>query len=173
MTADTTTFMFVLAQIAGIFIGFGALISASKSSAATKHEAETLASVVFIGIMVVVGSLLPLLLDRYGLKPEWSLRVGALVFLAMAWGLAIANWTIIQDGFRNTPASATFFWIQEAIIQIPLIIILMGFLSQYYEALYLTALVVAAFEAAQLLVGLVFAKPDGANDTTSDTDQSD
>lgn len=173
MTEDTIAFMYVLAQIAGIFIGFGALISASKSSTATKSETEILASVVYIGIMVVVGSLLPLLLDRYGLNSEWSLRAGAVVVLAMAWALIIAHWSINIEHFKNTPALSTFFWIQESFIQIPLVLILIGVLSQFSEAFYLTALVVSAFEAAQLLVGLVFAKPISANEHTHDSQHTD
>jgi len=164
MTDQTITFMYVLAQVAGIFIGFGALISASRSSSATKHEANTLASVVYIGIMVVVGTLLPLLLDRFDMSVDWSLRAGAVALLIMAWiGIAIA-WSNdnIKDHLIKTPLLAAFFWTQEAAIQLPLIFILFGIFGPYAEALYLTALVVSTFEAAQLLVGLVFANNDRA-----------
>lgn len=164
MTAETIAFMFVLAQIAGIYIGFGALISASKSSTATKQEAQTLATVVYIGIMVVVGALLPLLLDRYGLNTGWSLRIGAIVLLAMAWVGILATWANALEAIKTTPGLTAFFWAQEAAIQIPLMLILVGALNPHIEALYLTALVVSAFEAAQLLVGLVFANPENAED---------
>lgn len=169
MTADTITFMYVLAQIAGIYIGFGALISASKSSAATKHEAETLASVVYIGIMVVVGALLPILLDRYDLNIGWSLRIGAMTLLIMAWIIILMTWSNVIEAIKTTPAFAALFWLQEAAIQIPLILVLLGMFSGHAEALYLTALVVSTFEAAQLLVGLVFAKPTNAEDRTEST----
>lgn len=164
MTGETIAFMFVLAQIAGIYIGFGALISASKSSTATKEEAQTLATIVYVGIMVVVGALLPLLLDRYGLNNGWSLRIGATVLLGMAWVGILANWSNALEAIKTTPGLAAFFWAQEATIQIPLILILVGAFSPHIEALYLTALVVSAFEAAQLLVGLVFANPESAED---------
>ncbi len=164
MTAETIAFMFVLAQIAGIYIGFGALISASKSSEATKQEAQTLATIVYIGIMVVVGALLPLLLDRYGLNIDWSLRIGAIVLLAMAWVGIFAMWSNALEAIKATPGLTAFFWVQEAAIQFPLILILAGAFSPHAEALYLTALVVAAFEAAQLLVGLVFAAPKASNE---------
>ncbi|MEL6568825.1 MAG: hypothetical protein AAFQ22_10440 [Pseudomonadota bacterium] len=164
MTAETIAFMFVLAQIAGIYIGFGALISASKRSTATQQEAQILATIVYIGIMVVVGALLPLLLDRYGLNVDWSLRIGAIVLLAMAWVAILATWSKALEAIKTTPGLAAFFWVQEAAIQLPLILILVGAFSPNAEALYLTALVVSAFEAAQLLVGLVSAAPEGSKE---------
>ena len=160
MSAETITFMFVLAQIAGIFIGFGALISVSKNLAATEKEAGDLAAIVYIGIMVVVGALIPILLDRYGLNPDLSFKVGAIVFLLMAWGAAIANRAAIFDAIKTKPVGAIFFWTQEALVQIPLFLILAGTFSHLTEAFYLTALVISTFEAAQMLVGLVFAKSE-------------
>lgn len=161
MTADTITFMFVLAQIAGVYIGFGALISASKSSTATKREAKTLATIVYIGINVVICALMPPLLDKYGLSIEWSLRIGAIVFLIMTWAVIVSSWSTVVEGIRKKTASSALFWIQESAIQIPLIFILLGIFRQHSEALYLTALVIASFEAAQLLVQLVFTIPTG------------
>ena len=119
MTAETIAFMFVLAQIAGIYIGFGALISASKSSTATKQEAQTLATVVYIGLMVVVGALLPLLLDRYGLNTGWSLRIGAIVLLAMAWVGILATWATALEAIKTQHGLSAFFWAKEAAVQSP------------------------------------------------------
>ena len=164
MTAETISFLFVLAQISGIYIGLGALISASKNTMATKREAVILASIVYIGIMVIVGTLLPLLLDRYGLNIDWSLRIGAIVLLIMAWIILLAAGPIALETIRKRPVRSLLFWVQEAAIQIPLILVLFGTFSPHAEAMYLTALVVATFEAAQLLVGLVFEAPEGDKD---------
>jgi len=160
MTADTIAFMFVLAQIAGIFIGFGALISASKSAAATKQEAESLALIVYIGIMIVVGALLPVLLNQYGLEKDLTLRFGAIAFLILAWLLILRTLPAAVESIKKTPAFAAFFWAQEVAIQLPLFLVLFGVWSHQAESLYLTALVISAFEAAQLLVGLVFANAE-------------
>lgn len=158
MSGETISFMYVLAQIAGIFIGFGALISASKGGSATLQERETLAGMVWIGIMLLVGAILPILIDNYGFNPAWSLRAGAVVLLLMAWIGIIRFWQSIKYVIKTAPAAASFFWVQEVLIQTPLILILIGLFSPFHEPFYLTALVVSAFEAAQNLVGLVFAK---------------
>lgn len=158
MSGETISFMYVLAQIAGIFVGFGALISASKGGSATVQEREILAGMVWIGIMLLIGAILPILVDSYGFSPAWSLRAGALIFLVMAWIGIFRFWESIKYGIKTAPAAASFYWAHEVLIQIPLVLILMGLFSPYHEPFYLTALVISAFEAAQNLVGLVFAK---------------
>lgn len=158
MSGETISFMYVLAQIAGIFIGFGALISASKGGSATIQERETLAGMVWIGIMLLVGAISPVLVDSYGFSSEWSLRAGALLLLIMAWIGIVRFWESIKYGIKTAPAAASFFWAQEVLIQVPLVLILLGLFGPLHEPLYLTALVISAFEAAQNLVGLVFAK---------------
>jgi len=164
VTSDTITFMLVLAQVAGIFIGFGALISVSKQSGATQREAKTLAMLVYIGIMIMVGSLLPVLLDRYGIVAQWSLRIGAIALLMMAWLAILKTASGVVDEFKQSPLNTGFFWLQEIVFQVPLILIVIGVYANFAEAFMLTALVVAAFEAAQLLVGIVFSRESAVDE---------
>jgi hypothetical protein len=155
MTPATIEFLFVLAQIAGIFVGFGALISSSAVAGTTETEARTLGVVVYVGIMVVIGSLLPVLLDTFGLEIGWSLKIGSITILAMAWLIIAKSWDGIALTFREKPIYSVIFWTQEFAVQAPLVLILLGVFAAQAEALYLTTIVVSVFEAAQMMVGLV------------------
>lgn len=155
MTPATIEFLFVLAQIAGIFVGFGALISSSAVAGTTETETRTLGAIVYVGIMVVIGSLLPVLLDTFGLEIGWSLKIGSITFLAMAWLIIAKSWDGLATTFRQKPIFSVIFWVQEFIVQVPMILILFGFFAAQAESLYLTAIVVSVFEAAQMMVGLV------------------
>ncbi len=155
MTPATIEFLFVLAQIAGIFVGFGALISSSHVAGTTETEARTLAAVVYVGIMVVIGSLLPVLLDTFGLEIGWSLKIGSITILAMAWLIIAKSWDELARTFRKKPIYSVIFWAQEFAVQVPLALILLDVFAAHAEALYLTSIVVSVFEAAQMMVGLV------------------
>ena len=64
-----------LAGIAGVFVGFGALISVRSGGASETHEVAYMRAVVWMGLMAVVAALAPVTIDRYGLADHqvWAL----------------------------------------------------------------------------------------------------
>lgn len=57
-----------LAEIAGVFVGFGALIAVRSEGVSDPHTVEYLRGVVSGGLLVVAAALAPLTLSRFGLE---------------------------------------------------------------------------------------------------------
>ena len=57
-----------LAEIAGVFVGFGALIAVRSEGASDPHTVEYLRGLVSGGLLVVAAALAPLTLSRFGLE---------------------------------------------------------------------------------------------------------
>jgi hypothetical protein len=162
MSHDIDLFLSI-AEIAGVFVGFGALISFSRDQAAAAREA--LRGVVTIGLVVLVAALVPVALARYGLTDRalWAWSSGG--FLLIIW-IAIVGLLIdpeqrarVKLDARANPALAVFFWVGlEAPIQVPLLLALLGVAPTLAPAFYVTGLVLNLFEAAFLLARLVLAR---------------
>ena len=65
-----------LAEIAGIFVGFGALIGVTRKEDFELHQLIRIRGVVQIGLVVIVVSLIPIGLSRYGVTDHllWFIR---------------------------------------------------------------------------------------------------
>jgi len=87
--------LIVIAEITGIFVGFGALISLSRPKDVDDWQVLQIRGVVSIGLMVFVVALLPVLLSRYGVEGHTLWFVCSLIFLVLNWG------SLIQ-GFRSS-----------------------------------------------------------------------
>jgi hypothetical protein len=163
MSHDVDLFLSI-AEIAGVFVGFGALISFSRDRAAETRVA--LRGVVAIGLVVLVAALLPVALARYGLTDRtlWGWSSGG--FLLIIW-IAIGGLLIdpeqrawVKIDVKGNPALAAFFCLfLEAPIQVPLVLVLLGVAPTLAPAFYVTGLVLNLFEAAFLLARLVLARP--------------
>ena len=80
-TMDTTDLLSI-AEIAGIFVGFGALIHVASSGA--KSFAVPLMVLVTAGIATVVGALIPYGLHLYGIEQPLLWRVSSGMFLVLS-----------------------------------------------------------------------------------------
>ena len=65
MVQDVDLFA-AIAQIAGVFVGFGALISVTRRNEIEASQLSQIRAVVTIGLVVIVASLIPVGLGRYG-----------------------------------------------------------------------------------------------------------
>ncbi len=61
-----------LAGIAGVFVGFGALIAVRSSGPSEPLEVAPMRAVVSLGMMAVIAALAPVTLGRFGLTGPWS-----------------------------------------------------------------------------------------------------
>lgn len=162
MVQDVDLFL-TLAQIAGVFVGFGALISFTRRTETEAAQLGQLRAVVTIGLVVVVAALLPVGLSRYGVSGHSLWFTCSLVFLVLGWAVIILslrrpeNRQVMISQTRASPAMAVFFWLLlELPIQVPLLLALLGLYPDLEPAFYTTALVFNLFQAAFVLARLVY-----------------
>jgi len=150
-----------LAEIAGIFVGFGALIVLSHQGDERVPEQQMVRQVVVIGLLTLVGALLPVGLAQLGLDGSLLWRWSSGGFFALIWFALLhpSSWPLIIAQARSNPRAAAFFWIVlETPIQVPLILAILGFFPAKVAGLYTVAVVVNLIEAAQLLAQIVYAR---------------
>jgi hypothetical protein len=148
-----------LAAIAGIFVGFGALVVLSEDSNAPVAELHMVRSVVAIGLLTLVGALIPLALWGFGLSDRWLWGISGGLFLTLIWFglLHPTNRPVLAAMIRTDPRAALFFWlVLEPPIQIPLLLCVFGVFPQHAYALYTVAVVLNLFQCAQTLVQVVY-----------------
>lgn len=164
MVADVSAFV-TIAEIAGVFVGFAALIAVTRRSDIDATQLGQIRAVVTVGLQVVVAALVPVALGAYGVEGRGLWVAAALVYLALngvVIGLALRraeNRQLAGTQARATPIMAALFWLLEAGVQVPLLLVVVG-VGDVDLALYLTALVVHLFEASLILAQLVYAQLD-------------
>jgi hypothetical protein len=152
-----------IAEIAGVFIGFGALISFARD--ATLDVRSQLLYVVWIGLVVLSAALLPVWLDRFGLADRTLWVSSSAGFLLIIWG---SLFIVFRDReFRewnkadvkaHPVRTALYLGCLELPIQASLVLEIFGVFPTLSSAFYVTALVLNLFEAAIYLGRLVLAR---------------
>jgi hypothetical protein len=152
-----------IAQIAGVFVGFGALISAAKDQ--TMAARVQLRGVVLTGLLVLIAALLPIALARFGLADRalWGcasavfLLVNGMIIMIQLRHPEISEW--IRTDVRERPVHQILFWvILEVPILASLVLALLSVMPTLDVAFYITALVLNLLEAAYLLALVVLAR---------------
>jgi Na+/melibiose symporter-like transporter len=180
---DTELFM-ELAGIAGVFVGFGALIAVRGGGASGREEVAGVRGVVSMGALTIVAALAPVTLSRYELTEHqvWALSamlvlVGLVVMIAaMARTPEYrANWSADIEATRRAQRprwlvaveGAAYVLLMLAWVVIPIIVVL-GVAPDLEAALYFTVVVLSLAMAGWTLLGLVYsqrgpsAEPDRA-----------
>jgi len=160
-----TDLLLSLAEIAGVFVGFAALISIRSAAAADAREMTYIRVVVWTGAVVVVGGIAPVVIGRYGIADHEMWVACSLLVLALSWGLWLTN--------RRTPEHrmdlATYpravvveFTLLLALIVVPqnaaLVLVVLGLFPDLEPALYLTAVALALTLGGMNLLLLVFSR---------------
>jgi len=151
-----------LAGIAGVFVGFAALISFSQADDVEEHVRVQIRGVVSIGLMVIIAALIPVGLSRYGLTDRTGWFISSLIFLVLAWVVIVTGLRMPEHraAMRQTSRpAALFFWLAlELPIHVPLVLAVIGVNPSLDAAFYTTALVFHLFEGAFVLTQLVYAQ---------------
>jgi len=162
---QTIDFFVAIAEIAGVFVGFGALISVTRRTRFEVSQIGRIRAVVTIGLLVIVAALIPVVLSSYGLSEDHLWFISSFSFLILNLGVIILsllrseNRVLLAAQSRANPLTAAFFWLLlEILVQVPLILILVGSWQDLEPAFYSTALVFNLFEAAYVLAQLVYAQ---------------
>ena len=143
-----------LASIAGIFVGFAALITASDD----EDSPVLIKGIVNIGMLTLGGALIPMLLAKYGVGEALLWRLAGGAFFAIIWFSLLHPTTrkVLGTQFRLDRKAALFFWIFiEIPIQLPLALCILGILPSYHGAFYATSIVLNLIQAGYLLVQFV------------------
>ncbi len=150
-----------LAEIAGVFVGFGALISLRGAQPTDLHGVAYLQGVLLLGVWVVVDALVPIAVSRYGVS-------GHTLWLSCALA-ALTIWAVGLMLYSRTPASKAFGGSLDRFdrlfpaVGLPLhiaiagslLLIIFGVLPGVDEALYVTALTAGVVFAGWALLILV------------------
>ena len=150
-----------LAGIAGVFVGFGALVVLSEDDRAKIAEMHMVRSVVAIGLLTLVGALVPVALSAFGLGERWLWGGSGALFLAMIWFglLHPTNRPVLATMMRTDVRASIFFWlVLEPLIQVPLVLCVVGLFPAYAPAFYLVAVIINLGQSAQTLLQAVYAR---------------
>jgi len=160
------TLFVTIAEIAGVFVGFAALISVTERSGSGAAQVGQIRAVVTDGLLVVVAALIPVGLAAYDFGDHATWVVASVVYLILIWTvIAVAlrspsNRRLVADQARSEPLMTALFWVFEIPIQVPLLLIVLGVNPDLDRAFYLTSLLFHLFEAVFVLAQLVYARVD-------------
>ena len=159
--------LIAIAEIAGIFVGFGALIGATRRNEIELFQLSRIRGVVIVGLMVIAVALIPVVLDLYGFTGHNIWFLSSLVFFILNLAAIILSlrgsesrelWT---SHTRATPISTVFFWLAlEVPLQATLILTMLGWYPNLEPAFYVTALLFSLFQAAFVLTQIVYSQED-------------
>lgn len=159
-----------MANIAGVFVGFGALISVIRRGEIEPAQLGQIRAVVTIGLVVIVAALVPVGLSRYGITGHDLWLTCSLIFLLLNWIVIFIsvrqpeNRNLMTARVRTNPMITVVFWLLlEVPMQVPLFLAVLGPYPDLEPAFYITALVLNLFQAAFVLAQLVYsqANPPG------------
>lgn len=163
---DTELFL-SLAEIAGVFVGFGALIAVRSGAAGEPQEVAPMRLVVGMGMLTIIAALAPVTLGRYDLTDHQVLALssvlagvgfGGIVFIQVrapeykaAVPIVTATRPAIQDVLENVAGLLIIGGSALALVAIVL-----GVAPELEAALYFTVVVLILLMAAWTLLWLVF-----------------
>jgi hypothetical protein len=160
---DTELFL-SLAEIAGVFVGFGALIAVRSGGTSDTWGVASVGMVVWGGIQVVVLALVPVAISRFPVADHALWMSSSLIFLAFFWVLGEAVERVFPERMAVRAAwPLKARWQAELVfglllilpMNLALIVILLGVLPDLEAALYFAALVLLLFTDTLMLLFMV------------------
>jgi len=162
-----------LAEIAGVFVGFGALISVRSGGASDAHEVTYIRGVVTSAIWVVIAALAPVIASRHDIAGHELWLVCSLLALVLYLGMWIVSERMTESRELGAAYSraqtvgvvASYLSLTVLLIAALILIVLRLFPDQE-PALYLTAVGLGLSLGALSLLLLVFSQrgPQPASD---------
>jgi len=172
-----------LAGIAGVFVGFGALISVRSGGTMEASEVNSIRWPVTISIWVVIAALAPVITSRYDIAEHdlWlACSLLALVLLAVmiaVFGRTPENRADVAATVATMPRAkiallkiallmGSAFWLPFVLLVLALALVVLGLFPDQEQALYLTAVGLGLYMGAIGLFVMVFwqADPSAASD---------
>jgi len=162
---DADLFM-ELAAIAGVFVGFGALIAVRSGGPSEPLELAPMRMMVSMAMLTIVAALAPVTLGRYDLTHHqvWALG-SALILVGWLLLLVVSARTpeyraAYTESYRAiTPGGVVegvAFVLYMIVSLLTPIVIMLGVAADLEAALYFTVVVLILLGAGWILLGLVF-----------------
>jgi hypothetical protein len=164
-----------LAEIAGVFVGFGALIAVRSGGAQGMLEVAYMRSVVSMGALTVVASLAPVTLGEIGLSAHQIWATSSILVLVGWFTLLVAavrtreyraSMAASLEADRTTrsrwvvvPEGVAYVLFVAASLLLPVVIVL-HLAPELEAALYLIVVELVLLAAGWALLSLVFAGRD-------------
>lgn len=157
-----------LAEIAGVFVGFGALIAVRSARPTEVSDVNNLRWVMTTGIWVVISALAPTIVASYGLGGRELWLVCSLLALALFAVMIVVfartpeNVAQVRVELATTPPIVTALWAAPTIwlpmisLVIALGLVVLGLLPDQSSALYVTAVALGLYMGATGLFIAVF-----------------
>jgi len=158
-----------LAGIAGVFVGFGALIAVRSGGPTEVDEVAYMRTVVWMGLLTVAAALAPVTLGRYDLPDHqvWALSSAlALVGFVGMGALSVrtpeyrAGWSTFAPARLTALESVVlaFYVLYMIAVVLAPSIIMLGVAPNLEAALYFTYVALILLGAGWALLELVFAQ---------------
>jgi uncharacterized protein YacL len=171
---DTELFL-SLAEIAGVFVGFGSLIAVRSSGPSGRVEVGYTRGFVLFAVLTIGTALAPVILARYDLTEHQVWALSSVVVL-LGWVVFFVAQVRTPEYRANIAAgheptrprwAIAFDWVATGLfmtvaVLVPIIIIL-GVAPGLEATLYSTVVVVILLGAAWLLLALVYAQREPAS----------
>jgi hypothetical protein len=157
-----------LAEIAGVFVGFGALIAVRSAATMDASEINGIRWVVTTAIWVVIVALAPIIVSSYGLTSQELWLVCSLLALALLVVMIVVflrtpeNQAVLADNLATVPPAVTAlvmvptFWVPLVLLVLALALVVLGPFPNQEQALYLTAVALGLLMGALGMFVAVF-----------------
>ena len=164
-----------LAGIAGVFVGFAALIAVRSGGPTDPLEVAPMRMIVSMAMLTIVAALAPVTLGRYDLTDHQVWALGSALILA-GWFLIVvasartpeyrASWAMSIAAIRLTLSDVlgwAFYALYMIVQLVAPFIIMLGVAPDLEAALYFTIVVLNLLGAGWILLELVFAQRQPAS----------
>jgi hypothetical protein len=160
-----TDLLLSLAEIAGVFVGFAALISVRSGGASDPHDVVYMRAVVWMGLMTVVAALAPVTIGGYGLTEHQVWVLSSVLVLVGYFGMVALNVRMPEVRAVQAATSRTFNMVESAASGLWAIVtilalgaIVLGLVPELEKALYSTVVVLILLGSAGTLLELVYSQ---------------
>ena len=157
---NTLDYLATLAEVAGVFVGFAALVSTLKARETDSEKAVELTMNVVIvttSALAIFAALLPIGIAQFTSAENFIWRTSSQILLLFEFGTIYM--TTRLSGFsaahRTRGLESYSGWAVEAFILVPLILCALDLLPEYNGALYFLAVLALIVQAIFLFVGFV------------------
>ena len=161
---DTELFL-SLAEIAGVFVGFGALIAIRSAGPANVVEVAVISWVVMLATVVVAAALAPVVVGRFGAAGHGLWLVCSVFALVLFWGGFAVSERLGAEQRAFAEARAPLkarAWVELVGVAVwlpatvALVLVVLGVVPDQEAALYFAAVVLFLMMDALLLLMVVF-----------------
>ena len=164
---DTELFL-SLAEIAGVFVGFGALIAIRSGGESDPFEVGPMRGVVLAGMMTIIAALAPVTIGRYHLTGHQVLALSSILVLVSYGALGFIHrhtpeYAVVSATLSGRPRRIRLAENVAAVTImggpiLALIAIVLGVAPELEAAVYFTVVVLLLVQAAWTLLWLVFSQ---------------